>query len=232
MNSAEDLESNLLFHNNGDHTFSDATDDAGLAGIGWSGDVAVFDFDDDGDLDLFVTNMFGLSQLYANDGRGHFRDVTRKTLQHTSYRAIGCKAFDYNNDARLDLFIADMHSDMWMEYDEKSLVEPRRKYRYVLGHKVELDPRLMGEEAKWVARLGIDYRVMLRQVQAAGGYLSQSSKTLHFGLGPIDHIDRAEIRWPSGIRQSLESPAVNTLIEVREPAATSSSVETGAAARD
>src|SRR6266566_3899157 len=59
-------ESNILYHNNGDGTFTDQTDHAGLRGRGWAGDVAVFDYDEDGFLDLFVPSMFGRGQLYRN----------------------------------------------------------------------------------------------------------------------------------------------------------------------
>ncbi|HVX12443.1 MAG TPA: CRTAC1 family protein [Pirellulales bacterium] len=381
VESQVDFEPNILFLNNGDRTFTNVTEEAGLKGKGWSGDVSIFDYDEDGDLDLFVTNMFGLSQLYANDGHGKFEDVTDRTLRRTSYGAIGSKAFDYNNDGRLDLFIADMHSDMWMEYDEESLIEPTKKYGYWLGRKPDMDPRRLKDEYK----LGIDYlfvlfgntlfrndgggkftersdaagletfwpwgvavgdfdndgdediflpsgmgypffyhgsylmmnrgdgtfvnaaaehgiepptggrflpekiggkaaarssrcaatadfdrdgrldivvnnfndgtylfrnrfpqrnfaefrlvgtksnrdaigavmtlkcgdRTLVRQVQASGGYLSQSSKILHFGLGDSDRIDHAEIRWPSGVRQPIDPPpAINQIKEIHEP---------------
>jgi hypothetical protein len=58
--------------------------------------------------------------------------------------------------------------------------------------------------------------VMVRQVHAAGGYLSQSSKTVHFGLGERQKIDRVEIRWPSGLKQEILAPAINTLHPVKE----------------
>jgi hypothetical protein len=59
--------------------------------------------------------------------------------------------------------------------------------------------------------------VMVRQVHGAGGYLSQSSKTAHFGLGDRTRVDRVEVRWPSGTRQTINSPALNTLHDVVEP---------------
>ena len=68
-----------------------------------------------------------------------------------------------------------------------------------------------------VVKLFIGRRVMARQVHANGGYLSQSSKTLHFGLGEDERIDRAQIQWPSGTLQSIESPAANRLHEITEP---------------
>ncbi len=58
--------------------------------------------------------------------------------------------------------------------------------------------------------------VMVRQVQAAGGYLSQSSRTVHFGLGERPQIDRVEIRWPSGLVQRLDAPAIDKLHLVTE----------------
>jgi hypothetical protein len=57
----------------------------------------------------------------------------------------------------------------------------------------------------------------VRQVQCTGGYLSQSSRTLHFGLGDDRAIDHLEIRWPSGTRQVIDSPSVDQLMEIREP---------------
>src|SRR5262249_50846265 len=56
-----------------------------------------------------------------------------------------------------------------------------------------------------------DGRAMVRQVQAAGGYLSQSSQALHFGLGHREHVERVEIKWPSGVTQLLTNPGVNKL---------------------
>src|SRR5207249_3542089 len=59
--------------------------------------------------------------------------------------------------------------------------------------------------------------IMVRQVHAAGGYLSQSSQTLHFGLGDRGKIDWAEIRWPSGTRERIDVPAINKLHRRTEP---------------
>src|SRR5712671_1728918 len=113
------IETNILYHNNGDGTFTDVSDKAGLRGRGWAGDVAVFDYDDDGFLDVFVPSMFGRGQLYHNNRNGTFTDVTAETLGPTPHGAIGAKVFDYDGDGRLDLFVVDMHSDMWMGLDSR-----------------------------------------------------------------------------------------------------------------
>jgi hypothetical protein len=139
-------EHNVLYHNNRDGTFTDVTKKAGLEGKGWGGDAAVFDYDGDGYLDILVTNMFGASQLYRNNGDGTFTDVTRKVLGKTSWGAIGSKVFDYNNDGRLDLLIVDMHSDMWMGVDREHLTlktaleDQNKKYATRYGPFWRQDP--------------------------------------------------------------------------------------------
>jgi hypothetical protein len=68
-----------------------------------------------------------------------------------------------------------------------------------------------------VVRVHAGGGVMVRQVQAAGGYLSQSSAALHFGLGDRGAVERVEVRWPSGRRQTLRNPAINRLHRLTEP---------------
>ena len=69
-----------------------------------------------------------------------------------------------------------------------------------------------------VVRLWVGKTVMVRQVSPAGGYLAQSSRVVHLGLGDRTTVDRVEIRWPRGIRQTLQHPEINTLHQIREPA--------------
>ncbi|HEX7596109.1 MAG TPA: VCBS repeat-containing protein, partial [Gemmatimonadaceae bacterium] len=82
------VEYNILYRNNGNGTFSDVTASSGLRGRGWGGDVAVFDYNDDGFLDVFVPSMFGRGQLYRNGGHGTFTDVTTEALGRTPHGAI------------------------------------------------------------------------------------------------------------------------------------------------
>ncbi len=110
------VESSLLYRNRRDGTFEDVTSETGLGTVGWSGDTAVFDADGDGDQDLFVTNMFGRSTLFRNDDGKRFSDATDSMLGRTSWGAVGCKPFDADGDGLLDLFVVDMHSDMWMAW--------------------------------------------------------------------------------------------------------------------
>ena len=102
---------NRLFHNNGDGTFTDVTEHAGVAGAGYGMGAAIGDYDNDGRPDLFLANVNG-NQLFHNNGDGTFTDVTAKAgLSGGLYNgrkmwSIAAGWFDYNNDGLLDLFVA------------------------------------------------------------------------------------------------------------------------------
>ena len=101
---------NRLYRNNGDGTFTDVTEKAGLQGIGYSMGVAAGDYDNDGFVDLYVTGV-NRNQLFHNNGDGTFTDVTEKAGVGGMIPKLG-KAWsvaagwiDYNNDGLLDLFV-------------------------------------------------------------------------------------------------------------------------------
>jgi hypothetical protein len=95
---------NRLYRNNGDGTFTDVTEEAGLQGRGYGMGVAVGDFDNDGRPDLYVTN-FGRNILYRNNGDGTFTDVTEKAGVGASGWSVSACFVDYDNDGRLDLIV-------------------------------------------------------------------------------------------------------------------------------
>jgi hypothetical protein len=123
---------NILYHNNGDGTFTDVTAKAGVAGGGWSVSAGFFDYDNDGRLDLFVTrymdwdadhnkicggdwhtycppNAFPATTclLYHNRGDGTFEDVTERSgLAAKKGRALGVAFADYDGDGFTDIFVA------------------------------------------------------------------------------------------------------------------------------
>jgi hypothetical protein len=101
---------NRLYRNNGDGTFTDVTERAGLKGLGYSMGVAATDYDNDGHTDLYVAG-FNRNQLLHNNGDGTFTDVTEKAGVTGIIPKLG-KAwsvtagwFDYNNDGLLDLLV-------------------------------------------------------------------------------------------------------------------------------
>ena len=93
-----------LYRNNRDGTFSDVTDKAKLADVGWGMGCAVGDFNNDGFDDLYVTSI-GPDHLFKNNGNGTFTDVTQKAGVSDPRFSTGAAFLDYDNDGKLDLFV-------------------------------------------------------------------------------------------------------------------------------
>jgi hypothetical protein len=384
----ERAEASILYRNEGKNRFVDVSHRMGLVDTSWTGDASAIDVNDDGWLDLYLTNMQGNDEYYENAGGKRFVRKSREVFPRTSWGSMGIKVLDFDNDGRLDLFITDMHSDMsdmtppekdyvksdmkwpesfrgdgkasiwgnslflkegpgkfreasdalgaenycpWgpsigdlnadgyedafiasgMNYPERYMVnalklnEGGKRFvdaAFVLG----VEPRADGVVTPWflldasgrdkdhpaaagmTGRVGVwgargtrssaifdldgdgdldivtnefgtspmvlisnlteKTRVRYLAVRLTGaasnrsglgaivkvtagtstytkvmdgnsGYLSHSVYPLYFGLGSAESVDRIEVRWPSGTRQTVEKPgSINTTIDVREPA--------------
>lgn len=103
---------NRLFHNNGDGTFTEVTDEAGVGGILPAIGSAWGDYDNDGFPDLFVSGM-GHAQLYHNNGDGTFTDVSLKAGFTDPAVGSVCAWCDYDNDGWLDIV-----QYVWSEYED------------------------------------------------------------------------------------------------------------------
>jgi enediyne biosynthesis protein E4 len=123
---------NILYHNNGDGTFTDVTAKTGVAAGGWSTSAGFLDYDNDGKLDLFVTRYMEwdtrhsktcggewhtycppeefpatTSVLYRNNGDGTFEDVSQKSgISARKGRGLGVALADYDGDGFTDVFVA------------------------------------------------------------------------------------------------------------------------------
>jgi enediyne biosynthesis protein E4 len=95
---------NRLFRNEGGMRFKDVTEEAGVAGAGYSMGAAAGDYDNDGHVDLFVAGV-NRNMLYHNLGNGRFEDVTEKAGIKSDKWAVAGGWFDYNNDGLLDLLV-------------------------------------------------------------------------------------------------------------------------------
>jgi hypothetical protein len=195
--------------------FADDVEVSGLAVIlgqytGWGG--ILFDADNDGHLDLFVSNggahhEYPESQVLARgDGKGRFFDVARQSGEYfqRKYVARGSTWADFDNDGNLDLVVSDLNGPPHLLRNEGGSG----------NHWIKIDARLPGGRrtatgARITLTAGGGIRV--QEVTPGNGYLSQGDPRAHFGLGPATRAEKAEIRWPDGRIQALYGLAADRI---------------------
>ncbi len=102
-------DSDKLFRNNGNSTFTDVSDSAGIRDIGYGLSVSAGDLNGDGWIDLYITNDFEVRDiLYYNNRNGTFRNATKDALSNTSLFGMGSDIADFNNDGLPDIAAMDM----------------------------------------------------------------------------------------------------------------------------
>jgi len=99
-----DTLANALYRNNGDGTFTDVTEAAGVGDRGYGMAAVAADYDNDGDTDLFITN-YGRDTLFRNEGDGSFADVTDAAGVGDQRWTVGATFFDFDRDGLLDLYV-------------------------------------------------------------------------------------------------------------------------------
>jgi hypothetical protein len=108
---ARNGEPNQLYHNNGDGTFTNVTQQAGVGDRGLCLGVVWGDYNDDGFADLYVVNDFGRKTLYRNNGNGTFSDVTVKSNALAYGAGMSASFVDYDNDGRFDYYVTHIRSE-------------------------------------------------------------------------------------------------------------------------
>jgi hypothetical protein len=204
---------NRLYRNDGDRAFTDITEEAGVRMGGWGWGAAFLDFDNDGDLDLVMTNGAVLPEstdedalfnddpmvLWENDGSGRFTDVSARLDPLDLGDGKGLVVFDADGDGDQDFLVVHhggppllytnafgAGAGSWLRVDPVSTVSA--------GPGVEVRVWRTLEEAP-----------LLRTNDSVTHFLGQSERVAHFGLGPdVSEVARVEVTWPSGRRLVLE----------------------------
>jgi hypothetical protein len=122
---AQEVPTNCLYRNNGDGTFTDVTEKSGVGDTGYGHGCAVGDYNNDGQLDLYVTN-YGTNRLYRNNGDGTFTDVADIAGVTEPRWSSSCAFADYDRDGNLDLYVVnyivfDIDENPWCGLKEKGI---------------------------------------------------------------------------------------------------------------
>ena len=122
---SQEIPTNRLYRNNGDGTFTDVTEKAGVGDTGYGHGCAVGDYNNDGQLDLYVTN-YGTNRLYRNNGDGTFTEVSESAGVTEPRWSTSCAFADYDRDGNLDLYVVnyivfDIDKNPWCGLKEKGL---------------------------------------------------------------------------------------------------------------
>jgi hypothetical protein len=228
-------ETNTLFRNEGKCQFLDVTHSTGLGPPSWHPlgfGTCFLDVDRDGSLDIVVANghvdpnvdedgdpnntFRQRAQLFLNDGRGRFREITRVAGAYFQEKHVGrgVAAADYDNDGHMDLAFSNSGEDIVLLHNESTT--PHHWLRLELrGTKSNRD----AVGARVTVYVGA--RKLVRHRKGGGSYLSASDPRLLIGLGAAKIADRVEVRWPSGSVQSfgpLEGDRGYVLVEGEERA--------------
>ncbi len=125
--------SDRMYRNNGDRTFTDVTQESGMAKYGLSLGISVGDYNQDGWPDVYVSNDFSTPDYFLmNNGDGTFTDRNLELTNHTSYFGMGTDAADFNNDGLLDIYQVDMMPKSHRRAKENmDSMDPERFYNMV-----------------------------------------------------------------------------------------------------
>ena len=219
---------NRMYFNNGDRTFSDATDSADVRNgfFGWG--TSALDYDNDGDQDLVETNGFYPSdspeavryaatplRLWRNSGSGSFSEISASVGLTNYFQGRGILTFDYDRDGDLDIFVVNHVWRPVLYRNDGGNAKAWLRIR-TIGTLSNRDG--IGAFIKVIPDSSSPASFQVQEVSGGSNFLSQNEMTAHFGLG--DHegaVDRIEIYWPSGVVQEIEGVATNTVVEAVEP---------------
>ncbi len=223
-------EYNTLYKNQGGGFFLDVSfisriAERGIPEVGWG--AGFFDFDNDGDQDLFAANGHTYPQadlphtnssyaepnfLYQNLGNGTFAEVSARAGPGFALAEVsrGASLADYDRDGDIDLFVLNLNSTPNLLRNDggnegnflQIATVGTRSNRDGIGTRIEISAAGKRQTA---------------EVRSGTGYLSHSALKVHFGLGTAVVIDSVVLHWPSGTVQTLREVAANQVLTVREP---------------
>jgi hypothetical protein len=221
--------SDHLWQNDGQGLFDEVSDHVGItvptrAVLSFGG--GFFDYDNDGWLDLYITNGHVYPEieqvspeiryrqsdtLFHNDGHGKFIEVSKNSGNafQAAHVGRGVAFADFDNDGFMDLVVAGNNGPPFLLHNSGGNGNHFVSFR-LIGTRSNRDA--MGARLKLTA----GGMTQIREIMGGGSYLSQSDLRAHFGLGSATKIDKLEIAWPSGAKRSFQDFAADHFYQITE----------------
>lgn len=219
---------------------------------GWSWGMQFGDLNNDGTLDIYLTNgyvsadrnrnywydfskiaggnstiisdaanwppMEGRSlsgyqqkRVWLNDGAGRFVDVAQAVGATDTYDGRSVVLADLWNRGVLDVIVTNQRGPLLIY---KNTAVPENKWVAFDLEGTKSNRSALGAEIK----LSWNGRVQVQTVSGGSGFCAQNQRRVHFGLGKVNEVEKAEIRWPSGAMQTIDKPLMGQVHRIREPA--------------
>ncbi|WP_308990793.1 VCBS repeat-containing protein [Mariniflexile litorale] len=169
--------SNHLYKNNGDNTFTDVTNEAGVQSYSLSLSANVSDLNNDGYKDIYVSNDFASADFcYINNGDGTFRNTLEQSVKHTSLYGMGADIADFNNDGYLDIFQVDMDAS----------TNKRSK-----SNMASMNPQVFWD----TYNSGLYYQYMHNSLQLNTGILDNTSAPVFNNISRMANVSTTDWSW-------------------------------------
>lgn len=220
---------NPLFKNNGNLRFINTAKEMGVENTGWGWGTKFFDFDHDGDEDLYATNgvpdgqyIFDIKQQDENnfffknllmEGTEIFLDWSKESGTDGAANGRGIEVFDYDGDGDLDIIVANVDESPYLYRNETIHDNQPDSKNWI---KIWLEGTTSNRDA-----FGTEVKVTIKgesyhRYHHGAGFFSQSIQPVHFGLGAANIIDEIEIIWPTRKKQIIYDVEVNQTLHIQE----------------
>jgi len=217
------ISGNRLYRNDGDGTFTDATDTAGVRFGYWGWGSTFADLDNDGHLDLVHVNGWGPrnvpestefhadpARVYLANGDGTFTESAAALGAADTGQGRGVVALDYDRDGDVDLFYSNNSGSPVLLRNDGG------------NANASLSVKLLGRGGNREA-IGARVRAttgavtQMRELRAGSNFESQDPAEAHFGLGAAASVDELRVTWPDGGETTIADVAVDATLVISQP---------------
>lgn len=206
-----------------DESYTSMLAEVSIKMIGWG--TSLFDYDNDGDLDIFVVNGSTFQkldhpemlipqhdQLFQNDGNGVFSDVSKSTgIANLPIRVSRGATFgDYDNDGDVDILIVNNYVKPTLLQNKTDTLKKNNNWLHVKLNGTNENRFAVGAKIQ----LTTADAIQIREIYAGESYMSSNSYIAEFGIGKSTQIKMLKVNWTNGKTQTLQNISANQLIQI------------------